>query len=234
MDNNKVSSGSKIIDSLLEGGYECDIVTTVYGPAGSGKTNLCLIASRDVAKTGKKVLFVDSEGGFSVERLRQICNDNDIEFRDVMENMLFLRPTSFEEQESDIKKLKEIVREGIGLIVIDTISMHYRLELGKNDEVSKTNQVLSEQVDALLQIARKSNIPTIVTNQVYSDFENKEQVRMVGGNILSTKSKCLIELKSGHNGIRRAILRKHRSLPEGKEVMFKIVQDGIKEIKKGF
>lgn len=234
MSNQRISTGAKILDSFLEGGYENDVITTLYGPAGSGKTNLCLLASKTIAKEGKKVLFMDSEGGFSSDRLKQICHDNDLELKDIMENMLFLKPTSFEEQEGDIKKLKEFASDNVGLMIIDTISMHYRLELGKSEEVNKTNQILSEQLNSLLQIARKNNIPVLITNQVYSDFDNKEQVRMVGGNILATKSKCLIELKPGHNGIRRAILRKHRSLPEGKEVIFKIVQDGIQEIKKGF
>jgi len=228
----KISTGAKILDSLLDGGFETDVLTTLYGPAGSGKTNLCLLAAKTVAKQGKKVLFVDSEGGFSVERMRQICNDNDLELKDVMEKIFFLHPTSFEEQEKDIKKLKELAGQDIGLIVVDTISMHYRLELGKSEEIYKTNQTLSGQLNELLQISRKNKIPILITNQVYTDFENKEQVRMVGGNILSSKSKCLIELRSGHNGIRRALLRKHRSLPEGKEVIFKIVQDGIQEFKR--
>ena len=35
----KISSGIDFLDKLLEGGYDRDIVTTIYGPSGSGKTN---------------------------------------------------------------------------------------------------------------------------------------------------------------------------------------------------
>ena len=104
----KLPTGSRILDKMLEGGYENDVLTTIYGPAGSGKTNLCLIASRNIAKKEKKILFVDSEGGFSVERLKQICVGNEEELKQVMENILFLKPVSFDEQESDIKKLKNL------------------------------------------------------------------------------------------------------------------------------
>ena len=69
----KITTGSKILDLILEGGYEKDIVTTIYGPAGSGKTVLCILCGVNVAKSGKKVIYVDSEGGFSVDRLKQIC-----------------------------------------------------------------------------------------------------------------------------------------------------------------
>src|SRR3989344_5770952 len=47
--DNKIQTGSKILDSMLDGGYEKDTVTTVYGPAGSGKTLLCILCSIGVA-----------------------------------------------------------------------------------------------------------------------------------------------------------------------------------------
>ena len=50
----KNPTGAKIMDQLLEGGYETDAVTTVYGPAGSGKTNLATIAALNIAKQGKR------------------------------------------------------------------------------------------------------------------------------------------------------------------------------------
>jgi len=53
-------------------GHERDIITTIYGPAGTGKTNFCMLVAISQAKKGNKVIFVDAEGGFSVERLKQI------------------------------------------------------------------------------------------------------------------------------------------------------------------
>ena len=49
---------------------------------------------------------------------------------------------------------------------------------------------------------------------------------MVGGDIIKYASKCLVELQVvGKN--RRAVLRNHRSLPEEKNIMFKIANSGI-------
>ena len=53
--DNKVTTGSKILDVMLDGGYEKDIITTIYGPAGSGKTVLCLLCSINIARTGKRL-----------------------------------------------------------------------------------------------------------------------------------------------------------------------------------
>jgi RecA/RadA recombinase len=64
---------------LLEqlGGYDCDIITTFYGPAGSGKTNFCVLAAASIARR-KKVIFIDTEGGFSFERLNQLASGNGV------------------------------------------------------------------------------------------------------------------------------------------------------------
>ena len=55
----KIPTGSKILDKLLDDGYEKDIITTIYGPAGSGKTNLCILCAMNTAREGKKVIYID-------------------------------------------------------------------------------------------------------------------------------------------------------------------------------
>ena len=64
------------LDDLLGGGIESNTITEIHGEAGSGKTNLCLQATREYASKGKKVAYVDSEG-VSLERLEQMCKDYD-------------------------------------------------------------------------------------------------------------------------------------------------------------
>ena len=233
MAGNKIESGTDVIDTLLEGGYESDIVTTIYGPAGSGKTNLALLASISIAKQGKKVIYIDTEGGFSVARLNQLTLNS----RKVLGNILFLKPTKFSEQKKAFEKLRSVVnKRDIGLIIVDTIAMLYRLEMGKNDDVYETNRELGKQIAYLTEIARKKNIPVIVTNQVYSNFDERNKINMVGGDIIKYGSKCLLELQITPNNKRRAVLKKHRSMPEEKEITFEIVEKGLKPAKqsKGF
>ena len=56
---NKISTGAEFLDKFLEGGYENDVVTTIYGPSGSGKTNLCLVAAVKIVENGKKVCGIE-------------------------------------------------------------------------------------------------------------------------------------------------------------------------------
>tara|TARA_Y100000310_G_scaffold334650_1_gene414884 strand:- start:295 stop:981 length:687 start_codon:yes stop_codon:yes gene_type:complete len=221
----KISSGIDFLDKLLEGGYDRDIVTTIYGPSGSGKTNLCLLAMVRMAGTGKKIIFVDTEGGIAVERVKQITKH----YQEVLKRVIFFRPVNFQEQDEIFESMKELVNEKIGLIVIDTIAMLYRLELGKKEDVYEVNSTLARQISYLTGIARRRNIPVLITNQVYADFENKCNVKMVGGDLLKYGSKCLIELEklSSCNGL---VLKKHRSLPEGLNLKFKIVEKGLEMV----
>jgi DNA repair protein RadB len=219
----KISTGTAVMDWLLEGGYEKGVITTIYGPAGTGKSNLLLLCIANSVK-GQKVIFVDTEGGFSFTRFKQVCPD----FKKDLEKIIFLKPTNFDEQTKAINKLDSLLKQNIGAIFVDTISMLYRVEL--TDENNRgLNNAFVAQLRTLLEIARKKEIPVIVTSQVYADMEDKDEVKVVGGMMIKNMSKCLIELKaSGKNRI--AIIKKHRSIEEGKSIMFKIIETGIEEV----
>lgn len=222
----KLETGIISLDNFLNGGFEKDVITTIYGPAGSGKTLLCIHAMIACIKDGKKVIYVDTEGGFSVERFKQIDDDFDL----LLKHIFFLHPTNFEEQKIVFEKLKNLLTTGqVGLIIVDSISMLYRLELGKTEKIYEVNKEMGTQISYLSEIARKKKIPVILTNQVYADFDSKEKdkVKMVGGDLLKYSSKCLIEMKKIDN-IRKIVIIKHRSIKEGKESDFCIEKEGIK------
>lgn len=215
------------MDSVLDGGYEKDAITTIYGPSGVGKTNLALLCALNTAKT-KKVIFIDTEGGYSIERLKQL----DPDYLTLLDNIMFLKPTSFTDQKAIFEKLSELINDKIGLIIIDTISMLYRFELANDDAVS-LNRELGKQLKILTEIVRIKNIPVLITNQVYSSIDAGpvNLIRQVGGDVIRYSSKCLIELKLAPRGRRRFILRKHRSIGGEKTFDFEIVSTGIEEIK---
>jgi DNA repair protein RadB len=220
----KISSGTEVFDEFLEGGYEKDIITTIYGPSGTGKTTLCMLASISLSKQKKKVLYIDTEGGFSIERMRQLCGN---ELEDVLKNIILLKPTSFAEQQSTLERLKKLINDKIGIVIVDTLTIFYRLEIAKGSEIKLTNNKLIWQLSCLNEIARKKGIPVLITNQVYSDFAKKDEVKMVAGQILEYSSKCLIRLENKQNNRRKATLMTHRSIAEGKELIFAVINEGI-------
>lgn len=236
----KISAGSYELNKFLFGGYETDIITTLYGPGGSGKSNFCVIVATSQAKKGNKIIFVDTEGGFSVDRFKQIHRGTKEEIERDLQNILLLKPTSFAEQQKSFEQVLQHVKKGdVSLIIIDSMVMLYRLELGDaitlkdSEKISEVNRKLANQLRTLNEIARKQNIPIILTNQVYSAFvQNTEdnfekKVSMVGGDLLKYWSKCLIELQNYH-GRRKIVLKKHRSIPV-KELAFEIIGAGIRK-----
>ncbi len=222
------------MNKWLYGGYECDIITVIYGGSGTGKTNFCLLAAVSQAKKGKKIIFIDTEGGFSAERVKQIIGDSDKEDK-VLENIMLLKVTNFKEQKEAFKELLKNLgkdsKDEIGLIIVDGMTILYRLDfaaardIGEKD-MQKINSELVEQMKTLAEIARKKEIPVLVTNQVYRNLNNGEN-SMVGGDILKYWGKCHIELLH-EKGKRVAILRKHRSLRES-EMTFIIDNKGIRK-----
>ena len=208
--------------SLMEG-VESGALTNFYGPPGAGKTNICILASFEYIKGGGKVFYLDTEGGLSPERMKQIARDNAVKF---LKRMKIFTPKTFSEQSKvirEIEKLKE------GMVIVDSIVNLYRLEVADpKRETLEANKELSIQLSILSNIARERKVPVIITSHVYKDWDSGES-RIIGGDTITYWSKAIILIeKTGKNGERKATIIKHRSFPEGKNAKFEIVGNGIK------
>ena len=208
----------KPLDDLLGGGIEGSTITEIHGEAGSGKTNLCLQVSREYASKGKKVAYIDSEG-VSLERLEQMCKDYDRE--SIFSNILFFNPSSFEEQEKMINNAIKI--NEVGLIVIDTINLFYRINL--EDDKEGIMRSFVRQIAKLQIAAREKKLYVLIAEQVYTSksgdikpFTNRDTEHMI---------KAIIKFEKTGVGKRQATVIKHRSQPEGEKASFVITSTGL-------
>ncbi len=221
----KISSGIDFVDILLDGGYENDVITTIYGPPGAAKTNFCLLAMS--ALKDKKILYVDTEASFSLARFKQVCSN----YKEVLERTIFLTPTTYSEQKEAFEFMRQAVDEKFGLIIIDSIASLYRLELGVSNDIQNVNRELGLHMALLTEIARKKHIPVIMTNQVYTDFDDREKTRTVGGDIARYWSRAMLEIQRIRGDLRKVTITKHRSIKEGDFATFRIIQTGLEEVK---
>lgn len=218
---NRIPLGSGAVDELLGGGVETGSLTLLYGEAGTGKTNMCLQAARNVLKTGKKVALIDCEG-LSYERVGQIFEDEGL-----LKNLLVFQVHSFEEQSDRIGKVARMAekRGELGLIIVDSLTVFYRLNL--DDPLTRNDFI--RQIDTLTETARKADLPVIVTSQVYSNI-NLGGIEFLGGHVLRHNAKTILRLEPRGKGVRSAVIIKHRSLPEGRHATYRITETGIEDI----
>jgi len=213
-------TGSKCLDSLLGGGIERETITQIYGSSATGKTSICLLLAYKTSSSGKKVVYVDTEG-LSSERVRQIFRE-----RKALHNVLLYEVVDFRQQSSTIKEVARVCRtEKIDLIIVDSITALYRSELEDVEKQLKMKRELTSQVTFLLGLARKHKLAVVVTNQMFTDIKDGKD-KPLGGPTLDHLSKTIIGLER-INGDRLAYLVKHRARPEGRSCRFRITYAGI-------
>ncbi|MEM3513115.1 MAG: DNA repair and recombination protein RadB [Thermoplasmata archaeon] len=218
----RIPIGCKSLDEMLSGGIETDTITEIFGEAGSGKTNICLMLAKNVVLSGKRVMYIDTEG-ISAERLEQICGKDT---EKIVREILIARCYSLEEQQAMVEEAaKKAKKENVGLVILDSGTVFYRINIGMEEEAGE-RQSLAGMINALSKLARVEKIPVVITNQVYMDVK-KGSFEPIGGAMLQHNAKIIIRLEKLAEGKRRAVLLKHRSLAEGREALFTITQNGL-------
>jgi DNA repair protein RadB len=221
----RVRTGSPDIDLLLHGGFEPGTITQIYGEPATGKSTLSIIFAVACLKSGKSVLFFDTEG-FSVERFSQVAGED---AASLAENLYIYEPNDFDQQGIMIAGTDTVLKtKNVGLIVVDSATALYRTDLSRGRDAM---QKLTRQIVHLLGLGKRYRIPVVVTNQVYMDTTTNVYMAL-GGTALEHISKAIIRLTREENGVRKATLTKHRSIPPGASFYYVITGDGISRVER--
>jgi DNA repair protein RadB len=115
------------------------------------------------------------------------------------------------------------------MVILDSAVALYRLECSEPaKETLEANKNLSRQLSVLSNIARRRNIPVIITAHTFRNWDTGEN-RIIGGDSIAYWSKSIVFLeRTGKTSERKATVTKHRSIPEGKCVKFEIIEKGIR------
>ncbi len=221
------------VDGLVKG-LEPKTLASFYGPPGCGKTNICLLAAASCVNAGGRVIYVDTEGGFNRNRLKQVTNS----WQKVLDSTVLLEPRNFREQATLIG---ELGRHKADLFIVDSVVSLYRLEYAEKNESAKdrpaygptravleANRELSRQLSVLSALAREKDVPVLVTAHTFRHWETKLN-EIVGGDAIKYWSKVILYIeKTGRVSERKATLIKHPHQAEWGSVKFSIVNEGIK------
>lgn len=222
------TTGCSSLDKLLEGGLPADGVTLVYGEAETGKTSLAVQCAVYCARAGYKTLFMDPDGTFSTQRLTQIAYRD---FERISPMIILMRPATFKEQMRTIDHLDEYLTRKFGLVVVDTITSLYRVELGGPNESFALNRKLNRQVALLAQIAKTQNVAVLITSQVRSILlKGRFGTEPVATRVLKFWSDIVLALEpTGQIGVIKVLLTKHSRLKRHRSSFVTIERTGIRD-----
>lgn len=193
----------------MNGGLNTGIFTHVYGEAAAGKTTFGLQFVRTMCRQRIGTIYINSESTSPVERLEQITGKP---FSDLETLIKIFVPKGFSEQGVLIDDLELYIRKDTQLVVIDTLTKHYRLALEDKKTNYTNHRELNRQAGVLKGLARNNDIAVLVLNQVTASMKGSDDFEPVAGNILDYWSDYVIKMNIGKSTGERLL---RRLVPEG-------------------
>lgn len=234
----RLTSGSKVVDRLLDGGLETQTITEFYGEYGSGKSQICHQLCVNVQLPPERgglngsALYVDTENTFRTERIVSMAKHLELDPEQVVKNIIYAEAYTSDHQMFLLDNADEIIKENnVRLIVVDSLTAHFRSEYLGREMLAPRQQRLNKHMHRLIGLARAFNAVAVVTNQVMAkpDVFFGDAIHPIGGHIVGHTSHTRLYLRrAAHGPIRIARLVSSPYLPEGEEI-FKITGNGIED-----
>jgi DNA repair protein RadA len=232
-----ITTGSKEFDGLLGGrGVESRAITEAFGAYGSGKTQLGLTLAVNVQlpleKGGAngKCVFIDTEGTFRPQRIRQIAEGMGANPEKVLKNIFVARAFNSDHQMLLLEKIGEMVKNGepIKILIIDSLTAHFRAEFSGRGQLADRQQKLNRYMHDLMKLAETHNLAVYVTNQVMANPAQMfgDPTTAIGGNIVGHASTYRLYLRRGKQGSRVAKLIDSPNLPDN-EIVYFVTDSGV-------
>ena len=234
----RVTTGSQELDDLLGGGVETGSLIEFFGEFRTGKTQimhqLCVNVQLPKEKGGleARALYIDTEGTFRPERIIQMSEGLDLDYKNVLKNIVFGRAYNSDHQILLIKEATNIIKEkNIKVIVIDSLIGHFRSEYIGRGTLASRQQTINAHLHDLLRLCDiYPDLSVVVTNQVQSkpDVFYGNPLKATGGNVVAHGSTIRVYLRKGKGEQRIAKVVDAPHLPEG-EAVFSITENGISD-----
>jgi len=232
-----ITTGSTQLDSLLGGGIETQAVTEVFGEFGSGKTQLahqlCVNVQLPTEQKGlnAKAIYVDTENTFRPERIRDMAVGLALDPVKTLRNIYYIRSYNTDQQLLIGEKAEEIIeKEGVRLLVVDSLTSHFRAEYVGRGMLADRQQKLNRHLMDLHRLADLHDLAVLVTNQVQArpDVFFGDPTRPIGGHVVAHSATTRVYLRKSKPPKRIARIFDSPNLPEG-EAVFTITEQGIRD-----
>ncbi|MDG6218094.1 MAG: DNA repair and recombination protein RadA [Candidatus Thermoplasmatota archaeon] len=233
----RISTGSKILDDLLGGGFETQSIIELFGEFGSSKTQiahqLCVNVqlSKEQGGMDSDSFFIDTENTFRPERIVQMAEAYDLDPDSVLNRIHVARAYNSNHQMLLVEKVIELSKEiPASLLIVDSLTAHFRAEYVGRGALADRQQKLNKHMHDLLRWGDLNNGAVCVTNQVSAkpDAFFGDPTRPIGGHIVGHTATFRIYLRKSKGPKRIARLIDSPHLPEG-EAVFSVSEQGIRD-----
>ncbi|MGI0082620.1 MAG: ATPase domain-containing protein [Nitrosopumilaceae archaeon] len=167
-----IATGIQKLDQLLGGGIKNGIITDIFGPSGTGKTQLALQISVNSLTTNGVILYEDTSGSFRPERLLEIIKAKNMDPQ-MLDRIKIGRITNTAEQIRYINKILEI--KDISLVVIDNITDLFSFEYSKESNSLAKHIAFMEYMHKLALVTIQKKIPVVVTNIIRKSDDTERE-----------------------------------------------------------
>ena len=233
----RVTTGAKSLDELLGGGVETQAITEFSGEFGTGKTQLAHQIAVNIQQSVEhgglsgETVYIDTESTFRPERIVDMAKAVGLEPTEALSKIHVARAFNSNHQMLLVGKAQELARERpIRLLVVDSLTAHFRSEYMGRGELAPRQQLLNRHLHELLRFGAMYNAAIVVTNQVSArpDILFGDPTRPIGGNIVAHAATYRVYLRKSKPPKRIARLIDSPNLPEG-EAVFSLTGEGIRE-----
>ena len=232
----RIKTGSKNFDALLGGGLETGAIVECFGEFGSGKTQLGHVLAVNGQSIDKDAVavYIDTENTFRPERIIQLAKGAGLDEGQVLKNIKVARAYNSDHQMLLAEKIEDLIKKqglNVKLVVIDSLTAHFRAEFIGRGTLADRQQKLNKHMHVLLKVADTHNLCVYVTNQVMAkpDMFFGDPTQAIGGHIVAHASTFRVYLRKGKKGTRVAKLIDSPNMPEG-EAGFYVDETGIKDV----
>lgn len=177
-------------------------------------------------------LFIDTENTFRPQRIIQMAEAIGLNGEKVLKNIFVARAYTSDHQVFLVDKAHEMIEDKkIKLLVIDSLTSHFRSDYVGRGELAARQQKLNKHLHTLQRLADTFNMAIYVTNQVLANpaILFGDPTTPVGGHVLSHQSTYRLYLRKSSGDKKIAKMMDAPDLPMG-ECVFKIASEGIRDI----
>jgi DNA repair protein RAD51 len=237
----KITTGSKQLDNILEGGLEAGSITEIYGEYRCGKTQLCLtlaVTCQLPVENGGgegKCMYIDTEGTFRPQRIVQVAKRFGLSSQ-CLSNVAYARALNTDHQTQLLVMAAGLMSEArFSLIIVDSATALYRSEFSGRGELNARQIHLGRFLKGLHKLADEFGLAVVVTNQVVAaNIECNTafagpSIKPIGGNIMSHSVTTRLSMTKSKGETRKVKVVSSPSIPE-REIELQIGEGGIQDI----